>query len=507
MNTKSATFSIDPANAIECDVYNFWKNINCDECPTSCDSGDTIVFEGELLSGGTLVDYSLPLSGTTPAGLTFSCDTYTTILQQQVTELKNDYYSLTANYSESINASYSDLLNKGGSLSVFEIEENNCGSSNLIIGDNNQLDNLFGVITENEDGTISFWETYLYDTTTPYTGGVNEEIFSGITAQTFNQTTSFDSECCQTLNNLITANGINGLGVNKEYVWNNSLSACTWMEINNCEGDCEYSGVKNLQQTIPGGECYTATTQFNVVVTGTSTGYTAGYCVAPLSLTPAEDGCELIETTGATLNVTNVTAYTGSKQVGYSVNGTRWYSLDLNTADLPYNLQGSSTQLLNNSGVPVPVEANVNSVNSPLNTLWVSQSSTLNGRLNNCSIWGTLGAPNPNPPIGSWIGFSYCIQINDPGTYTLGIGADNRSRFYLNGDLLFTSTGLSGNDNSDLSVWKVFEIDLPSGEHVIAMEGRNDGDEAGFGAEIYSATTNQLTGMTTTVELLSLIHI
>jgi len=501
MNTKSATFSIDPANAIECDVYNFWKNINCDECPTSCDSGDTIVFEGELLSGGTLVDYSLPLSGTTPAGLTFSCDTYTTILQQQVTELKNDYYSLTANYSESINASYSDLLNKGGSLSGFEIEENNCGSSNLIIGDNNQLDNLFGVITENEDGTISFWETYLYDTTTPYTGGVNEEIFSGITAQTFNQTTSFDSECCQTLNNLITANGINGLGVNKEYVWNNSVSACTWMEINNCEGDCEYSGVKNLQQTIPGGECYTATTQFNVVVTGTSTGYTAGYCVAPLSLTPAEDGCELIETTGATLNVTNVTAYTGSKQVGYSVNGTRWYSLDLNTADLPYNLQGSSTQLLNNSGVPVPVEANVNSVNSPLNTLWVSQSSTLNGRLNNCSIWGTLGAPNPNPPIGSWIGFSYCIQINDPGTYTIGIGADNRSRFYLNGDLLFTSTGLSGNDNSDLSVWKVFEIDLPSGEHVIAMEGRNDGDEAGFGAEIYSATTNQLTGMTTTVEL------
>ena len=36
---KNTSFSIDPAKSIECDVYNFWKNINCDECPTSCTTG------------------------------------------------------------------------------------------------------------------------------------------------------------------------------------------------------------------------------------------------------------------------------------------------------------------------------------------------------------------------------------------------------------------------------------------------------------------------------------
>ena len=48
INTKSATFAIDPANAIECDVYNFWRKINCDECPTSCDPGCYLLTEDEL---------------------------------------------------------------------------------------------------------------------------------------------------------------------------------------------------------------------------------------------------------------------------------------------------------------------------------------------------------------------------------------------------------------------------------------------------------------------------
>jgi hypothetical protein len=36
INVKNTTFSIDPAKAIECDVFNFWKNIDCSgSCPTS----------------------------------------------------------------------------------------------------------------------------------------------------------------------------------------------------------------------------------------------------------------------------------------------------------------------------------------------------------------------------------------------------------------------------------------------------------------------------------------
>ena len=69
------------------------------------------------------------------------------------------------------------------------------------------------------------------------------------------------------------------------------------------------------------------------------------------------------------------------------------------------------------------------------------------------------------------------------------------------GELLFTSNAINFNDNADLTVWKVFEIELTSGEHIIAMEGKNDDDEAGFGAEIYDATAAQLSVMTSTVQL------
>jgi len=495
LNTKSATFSIDPAKAIECDVYYFWKNIDCDDCPTSCVSGETVDLSAGVYSGDTLIDYTLPLSGTPTGSLTFSCETLTTILEEQVTELKNDYYILTSEYTESLSASYEDLLNKGGSLSGFYIEENNCGSDNLIIGNNKELEDLYSVIIEEPEGTISLWDNYVYSGITPYTGGRIEEITEGISAQTFNQTTGIDEECCKTLKHLITSQGVSGLGIDKNYQWNSDLNACTWLEINNCEGDCEYSGVKNLQQTIPGGECYTATTDITIVVTGTSTGYTAGYCIAPLSLTPAEDGCELVETTGATLETTQFTAYTGNKETDYAAFGAKWYSIDLNTSDLPYKIVGSSYILQDDSGTPVPT------LSTSTNDLWDSNGTTTKGRLNHCSIWATPGAPAANPPYNDWIGFSYCLDISEGGTYCIGIGADNNSRFYLDGELLFTSAGMTNNGNYDLTIWKVFEITLTSGEHIIAMEGKNDGSEAGFGAELYDATAAELTAMTGTTEL------
>jgi len=50
INTKSATFALDPANAIECDVYNFWREINCDECPTACETGGYCYIYGRINS-------------------------------------------------------------------------------------------------------------------------------------------------------------------------------------------------------------------------------------------------------------------------------------------------------------------------------------------------------------------------------------------------------------------------------------------------------------------------
>ena len=111
LNVKNASFSIDPAKAIECDVFNYWRNIDCDNCPTKCiedskiyeDSDDflfqdcntyifedqstlhSVVFSGEVLSSG----YTLSFDDILTTGLTFSCSTYTDLLEQTVLDLKN----------------------------------------------------------------------------------------------------------------------------------------------------------------------------------------------------------------------------------------------------------------------------------------------------------------------------------------------------------------------------------------------------------------------------------
>ena len=268
INVKNTSFSIDPAKSIECDVYDFWKNIDCDECPTSCTTGETITFSGQVYTSTTLGDYTLDVSAST-SGITFSCDTYTSILTDQVLELKNDYYSLTADYNESLDANYSDLLNKGGSLSKFYIQKNNCGSDTIVINNDNNLDNLFGLITENNDGTLSFYESYIYSGSTPYVGGTLTEVLSGITAQTFNQTSGITLDCCTTLNGLINDKGTLGLGVGKNYVWDSTTNSCNWKDINNCKGDCEYSGTKKV---ISREDC----------LSGITTGTTVDVCINPL---------------------------------------------------------------------------------------------------------------------------------------------------------------------------------------------------------------------------------
>jgi len=268
VNVKNASFSIDPSKAIECDVYDFWKNIDCGNCPTSCTTGETITFSGQVYTSTTLGDYTLDVSAST-SGISFSCDTYTSILTDQVLELKNDYYSLTADYNESLDANYYDLLNKGGNLSKFYIQKNNCGSDTIVINNNNNLDNLFGLITEDNDGTLSFYESYIYSGSTPYVGGTLTEVISGITAQTFNQTTGVTSECCTSLNGLINDKGTLGLGIGKNYVWDTTTSSCNWKEINSCKGDCEYSGTKKV---ISREDC----------LSGITTGTTVDVCINPL---------------------------------------------------------------------------------------------------------------------------------------------------------------------------------------------------------------------------------
>ena len=248
INVKNTTFSIDPAKAIECDVFNYWKNIDCSgSCPTSCTSASTVVYDGQVYSSTTLVDYTLDLSAST-SGLTFSCSTITNSLETIVTNLKNQYYTLTSDYINSLNATYYDLQNLGYPLSNFNIQNNNCGTDTIVINNNQSTNNLFSLITENYDGTLSVYESYIFSGSTPYTGGTLVEVLSGITAQTFNQTTFVNEDCCNTLNNLLNSEGVNGLGIGKNYQWDSNNGYCVWKPIDGCsvcEGDCEYCGTLN----------------------------------------------------------------------------------------------------------------------------------------------------------------------------------------------------------------------------------------------------------------------
>ena len=267
LNVKNTSFSIDPAKSIECDVFNFWKNIDCaGSCPTSCTSASTVVYDGQVYSSTTLFDYSLDLSAST-TGLPFSCSTLTNSLETIVINLKNQYYTLTSEYNNSLNATYYDLQNLGYSLSNFNIQNNNCGTDTIVINNNQSIDNLFSLITENYDGTLSVYESYIFSGSTPYTGGTLVEVLSGITAQTFNQTTFVDEGCCNTLNNLLNSGGVNGLGVGKNYQWDSTNGYCVWKPIDGCsvcEGDCEYCGTLN--------ECSN----------GFYTGNTYNVCINPL---------------------------------------------------------------------------------------------------------------------------------------------------------------------------------------------------------------------------------
>ena len=273
INTKSTVFAIDPANAIECDVYNFWKNIECEDCPTSCDltcfilgddgnylitedncklliwcnvESDIIDYNGVVRDTPTdpLSGYTLTLTGC--CGETFNCDTYVDLLEEKVSEMKNEYYLMTGDYSNSVNSSYYDFKDKGGNLDNFGITKNNCGSDTIVLGNFKDKNELFGLLVEDIDGSLAMFEVYTFDGVTPYISGATNEILPGYSAQTFNQTEYLDKECCLRLSKLLTSKSSEGFGLDKDYKWSEEYSACTWTDIDEGEGDCTYCGTKEV---------------------------------------------------------------------------------------------------------------------------------------------------------------------------------------------------------------------------------------------------------------------
>jgi hypothetical protein len=199
---------------------------------------------------------------------------------------------------------------------------------------------------------------------------------------------------------------------------------------------------------------------------------------------------EFFDNQPATSYGTFLTAFTGSSSSSYNILGTAFYNSNL-TGKIPYSL--TSTILSDADSVVITSDVVVSG-----NNLWAANGSAANGRLNNCGIWATKGAPDPNEPENEWIGFSKCIEISTSGIYSIGVAADNNARFKINGELFYDADIVS---TSTFTYWRVFEVTLSAGTNVIELEGRNESARASFGAEIYQADIATLSAMTTTSEL------
>ncbi len=196
------------------------------------------------------------------------------------------------------------------------------------------------------------------------------------------------------------------------------------------------------------------------------------YCPSGFSATPANDGCQKITISAATNAGIGPTIIAGDNNNVYNRLGAVFYPDIQNNQALPYYYSGGGI-LTDQTGGTLSYLVNANT-----GTFWANPSpgNLIDGRLNPAGISAQT----------TYAGFSYCINIEEPGTYYLGISSDNRCKFKLDTKELIQ---FSGSVSASFLVHSVFELNLTSGEHIIEMLGENDsGTDAAFCAEIYYPT-------------------
>lgn len=113
---------------------------------------------------------------------------------------------------------------------------------------------------------------------------------------------------------------------------------------------------------------------------------------------------------------------------------------------------------------------------------WGQDDSLPNGRLNETGVWGCdSNGVAGSQPTHAWIGFGVCLNITQDGDYLLGLGADNRMRFSVDGVTILEDID---DDTSNFNYWWMFSVSLTAGTHIINVEGYNAGSQAAFGAEL-----------------------
>lgn len=240
-------------------------------------------------------------------------------------------------------------------------------------------------------------------------------------------------------------------------------------------------------------------------------------CPEGSTLTP-EGRCQEIITTQPTLSPTQYTVCEGDDLFVYSEFGTRFYD-DADSYPLPLKTDTSFTSqavLIDNNGIGTPVPFTLvqdGGAVLPNEPVWENPGNNDDGRLNIAGIWTCEVAnceTDPEEPINlapapwlEWIGFSRCIEVPTTKKYCVGLGADNKQRFSVNGQLI---AEWSVGNTRNFKYWNVIEITLEAGTNYIEVEGWNERcTNASFAAEIYDATSAELQAITTLADLENVI--
>ncbi len=210
-----------------------------------------------------------------------------------------------------------------------------------------------------------------------------------------------------------------------------------------------FGNVDGVPTPIPVCSQYDGTTATNVCELACT-------CPAGMLLDSDLGTCSISGTAEPIVNEDQLSVCPGNAHPAYSMNGAHFHS-----SFLPGSDEGNGCQ-------------------DPDRCVEVRTEPWL-GYLSDVGVWACGAGSTPSTqPIGTWIGFSRCVDITEAGDYLIGLAGDNKVLLRLDGQPLYASTY----DDQNFKSWNVFKVHLDAGSHTIELFGRNNGSVAAFGAEI-----------------------
>lgn len=195
----------------------------------------------------------------------------------------------------------------------------------------------------------------------------------------------------------------------------------------------------------------------------------------------------------------------GARSSGYGSFGLRLYP-DISGYVFPLYGNGVTVPgytVRDNNGAGVAIPPLLGAWGSPLlSNLWgmydtgsgCPATGSTDGRLNTVGVWTTPAAVNDYPPYDTPICFEFCVTIDTPKQYLIGIAGDNKVEISINGIQTVFLDAPNGTITVPFFYWHVFPYTFSTpGQYTIKVCGINlqnftpdpQPTVANFGAEIY----------------------